>query len=699
MAFDVIQGSTQTLADVLNGAVVFDQLALDGAPVGGLTLEFSDPAVTVTFSGSPGAMRSLPEIATELMSGVTGLAAEIRIGTGSASISIWRETGFTLAPTGTANPVLGFDTVDPVVSEGIADVTRIRGFSQGATEGYYALVLSDEPGAADPGIGDVDGPAIATANAVPRFNGTTGKVIKNSSVLISDAGSITLPDGATVDGVDVSTLVYAPVASMAALSATPNSVAGLTLFMLSVRDYWVSSNRSSPPVVDNSKVIAHASGGNWRWERLCIPHQSWALQASIYVDSAVGNDDWDGSQATAGGGLVGPLRTNAELVRRLGYDYRPQINQTIFATGDCGPLYWSVNGAIAANKTVHYRGTLTPRVTTTISSVVNAAPATNVDSSFHGDTGWTTANEIDKLVIDSSGLSTWIIEQGAGAADAVTSAWQSIDVSSAGQFPTSPPATNTANGRTVTSYDHATTLSEFGFTVIGQRALVFSDVFFNPSGNFRFFFQNALSGFNRCKFGASGAFGGGAVYFNGCMWTTGSSWNHGNEFMTRSFVNGGLSRVAFSTGVTALGLITFRNNLVFTGVGPGVCSQNSRWYMDGFCIRKVTSGALMTFTGLGNARINGALWGANTTTGPIAALERGSRITTNQGAAAITVQRGATSDFTFGGDTTARAYDKSTGLKTAARTLTWANLEATVATTGFGNTMGDEGTDCYVLKT
>lgn len=40
-------------------------------------------------------------------------------------------------------------------------------------------------------VGDVVGPAAATDNAVTRFDGTTGKLVQNSSVLISDAGAIT----------------------------------------------------------------------------------------------------------------------------------------------------------------------------------------------------------------------------------------------------------------------------------------------------------------------------------------------------------------------------------------------------------------------------------------------------------------------------------------------------------------------------
>lgn len=52
--------------------------------------------------------------------------------------------------------------------------------------------------------GDVNGPASATDNAVTRFDGTTGKLLQNSLVTISDPGSIALPVLQTVDGRDVS---------------------------------------------------------------------------------------------------------------------------------------------------------------------------------------------------------------------------------------------------------------------------------------------------------------------------------------------------------------------------------------------------------------------------------------------------------------------------------------------------------------
>jgi hypothetical protein len=52
---------------------------------------------------------------------------------------------------------------------------------------------SDSTGASS--SGDVVGPASATDNALARFDGTTGKLIQNSSATLSDTGILVLPDG------------------------------------------------------------------------------------------------------------------------------------------------------------------------------------------------------------------------------------------------------------------------------------------------------------------------------------------------------------------------------------------------------------------------------------------------------------------------------------------------------------------------
>lgn len=41
------------------------------------------------------------------------------------------------------------------------------------------------------GSGDVSGPSSATDNGIPRFNGTTGKIIQGSTLVLDDNGNIT----------------------------------------------------------------------------------------------------------------------------------------------------------------------------------------------------------------------------------------------------------------------------------------------------------------------------------------------------------------------------------------------------------------------------------------------------------------------------------------------------------------------------
>lgn len=73
------------------------------------------------------------------------------------------------------------------------------------------------------GSGDVVGPGSATANALPRYSGTTGKLLKGSSVTVDDSGNIATPGN--VDGVDVSTLPGLITTAQAAADAAADDAA------------------------------------------------------------------------------------------------------------------------------------------------------------------------------------------------------------------------------------------------------------------------------------------------------------------------------------------------------------------------------------------------------------------------------------------------------------------------------------------
>jgi hypothetical protein len=57
-----------------------------------------------------------------------------------------------------------------------------------------------------PDVGDVDGPASATDNAVARYDGTTGKIIQNSAVTIADDGATVIAANSTSDGLRITQL-------------------------------------------------------------------------------------------------------------------------------------------------------------------------------------------------------------------------------------------------------------------------------------------------------------------------------------------------------------------------------------------------------------------------------------------------------------------------------------------------------------
>ena len=56
--------------------------------------------------------------------------------------------------------------------------------------GQVLTVAGGVPTWATPTTGDVSGPASSTDNAITRFDGTTGKVVQNSTITLSDAGAL-----------------------------------------------------------------------------------------------------------------------------------------------------------------------------------------------------------------------------------------------------------------------------------------------------------------------------------------------------------------------------------------------------------------------------------------------------------------------------------------------------------------------------
>jgi hypothetical protein len=121
------------------------------------------------------ALSLLPPPSLGTVTAVTATAPVVSSGGTAPDISLAAGYGDTQNPYAakTANYVLAGPTVGAA-----------------AAPAFRALVAADIP-ALPYGTGDVVGPASATDNAIARFDGTTGKLIQNSVVTISDTGATT----------------------------------------------------------------------------------------------------------------------------------------------------------------------------------------------------------------------------------------------------------------------------------------------------------------------------------------------------------------------------------------------------------------------------------------------------------------------------------------------------------------------------
>lgn len=113
MWYELLTGTEPELRDAINSAVTLAPLSSAGVPVGGLTLIFSNPALTITFSGAAASLLTPKQVMDQLVAGLSGSSAALRRGVPLQGtyqdyvLSFWNEAGFTLSASGTANAALG----------------------------------------------------------------------------------------------------------------------------------------------------------------------------------------------------------------------------------------------------------------------------------------------------------------------------------------------------------------------------------------------------------------------------------------------------------------------------------------------------------------------------------------------------------------------------------------------------------------
>ena len=202
------------------------------------------------------------------------------------------------------------------------------------------------------GAGDVTGGSSSTDNALARYDGTTGKVIQNSVVIVDDTGSIT--------GVNALTAQSLVVNNNATIGSSNTDT-------LDVRSR-ISSDLD--PETNNAKDIG-SNGRNWRDGFFGRTLHT----ANIEV---TGTTSFDGSQGTSGQVLTSAGTGNTPT-------WTTPTTGTVTSVGGTG----TVNG-ISLSGTVTSSGNLT--LGGTLSGVSLTTQVTDTLPIANGGTGQTTAN-------------------------------------------------------------------------------------------------------------------------------------------------------------------------------------------------------------------------------------------------------------------------------------------------------------------
>jgi hypothetical protein len=476
---------------------------------------------------------------------------------------------------------------------------------------------------------------------------------------------------------------------------------------------WVSSIRDSVVLRTTADaavpgMIYASSVAGRKWFRCLEPDPSWAKQDNFYVDPTLGNDEYDGTSATFTSGLVGPVQTLGEVIRRLGTRYHVRNYsalmastrvQTIQLLGNCNEsVVWDVSGDL--NARIYLCGNLALATTSTISAKTD----------FSGSTPgavtatWTVANELNRVLkttISGSEYSAFV-DRDNGASSARITNWIKFEGANSGASATQGTASVAA---AITSHTFAGRLKDLAIRVQSNSnastPIVLGDL--DLYGLLSIVPTGGQLHLQRCLLSGQTRLSHGATYCHGCWWPNGPQSNFlGNDAATFAQIYGGgfkgsvtlqarYHELALGYGVLfqAASISVFNGMVRFSagGSGPAI-----------FC--DVTTDCVTLQVG---SRIR--MSAAPTSTGCTA---YGIRVHANS---EIIVESGVTpsitgtsGDFAFsrttGGittATTARAFDNSTGTFTAARNLTWANLVATVASGGFGNAVIDHTSNARVV--
>jgi hypothetical protein len=170
------------------------------------------------------------------------------------------------------------------------------------------------------GLGDIVGPASSTANAIPRFNGTTGKLLKDSGATLDDAGNLDVAS-VSADSADVG------VVNFTAALATDNTYSGLSIVGINGGATMAQWDVVYFSGADGEWMLADANAaGKFPSAGILTAATSNGAAASVMTQGIVRHDAWNWTpggaiylSTTAGGLTQTAPSTSGDCVQPVGY--------------------------------------------------------------------------------------------------------------------------------------------------------------------------------------------------------------------------------------------------------------------------------------------------------------------------------------------------------------------------------------------
>lgn len=488
------------------------------------------------------------------------------------------------------------------------------------------------------------------------------------------------------------TAVVATAADLALLPVTAGAA-----FVNSFRDLF--NYRADSIQAADGVTVVNALGGAGRWERVGLAHPAWSLQTAWFIDPASGNDEADGSTSGTA------IKTTLELHRRITANPVVRVPTTITVLASLPATECWVADFTVDNQggSLWLKGTRTTAFSGTLSAKVDLSTASGNGVTAKATSTWTVANEIGRLIKDVTNTRFSFVAADLGAAQAKLAPWLTINES---QGSASPTEGNTTVGAAVETYTLPTVsrgqVTFHGAAVAGAAAgtIVVSDLDFANVATYASHITaiNAPVCWQNCKFGNSWKFAGGTHNLINCYQASSSAFLDYCPFIR---ICGGVQTTSWgNNGNPAGATIDLANNVLFQGaqllvnrmgfvrlravffedLGATACIQ----LLDGASIKGTSGGTVCGNNNTGSALIAGA----------------GCRCAFTGTAANFWKLACSATPVTLSGTTTAPAMDPTTfAYNATARTITFANVDATYAGGGFGGAVCDPRSGCFFGNT